>query len=284
MTRIGPYELHAIETGTFALDGGAMFGIVPKPLWARAIPPDDKNRIPMHMRCLLLVGSSRVILIDNGLGDKHNAKFASIYAVDQTTYNLEQSLARTGVHPQDVTDLILTHLHFDHCGGTTRRVGERLEMVFPEATIHVQRDHWAWAATSNVREQASFLTDNLDPIAASGQLNLLDGPTTLFDGVTVEPMHGHTKGQQVVHIHDDSQRLVYVADLLPTHAHLRPAWNMAYDLWPMTTITEKAAFLKRAVEGNWSLFFEHDATVEVAEVKATARGIITHGHRTLADG
>jgi len=284
MTRIGPYELYAIETGTFALDGGAMFGIVPKPLWGRTIASDDKNRIPMHMRCLLLIGAGRVILIDNGLGDKYDAKFAAIYAVDQQTHSLEQSLARAGVQPNDVTDLILTHLHFDHCGGTTRRVGDRLEMVFPNAAIHVQRDHWEWAASPNVREQASFLADNLDPIRASGQLNLLDGTTQLFDDVLVEPVHGHTRGQQLVHVHDERQRLVYVADLLPTHAHLRPAWNMAYDLWPMTTISEKADFLQRAVAGNWSLFFEHDAAVEVASVKVTDRGIVTHGHRTLADG
>ncbi|GAB5519221.1 MAG: MBL fold metallo-hydrolase [Rhodothermales bacterium] len=284
MTRIGPYELHAIETGTFALDGGAMFGIVPKPLWTRSITPDAKNRIPMHMRCLLLIGEGRVILIDNGLGDKFDAKFASIYAVDQETTNLHASLAAVGVGVDDVTDVILTHLHFDHCGGSTRRNGERLELVFPNATIHVQRDHWHWAEQSNVREQASFLADNLAPIGASGLLNLIDGAQELFPGLAVEPMNGHTKGQQVVHIYDAHQRLVYVADLLPTHAHLRPAWNMAYDLWPMKTIAEKAAFLERAVDGNWSLFFEHDAAVEVADVTRTERGVITTAHRRLADG
>ena len=282
MTRIGSYTLHTIETGRFKLDGGAMFGIIPKPLWEKKIPADDRNRITMNMRCLLLESSDRLILIDNGLGDKYDDKFADIYAVDHEYAELHRSLQEAGFGAEDVTDVILTHLHFDHCGGSTRRTeGGDLEVVFENAEHHVQGDHWAWAEDSNPREKASFLPANMEPLAASGQLNLLDGEGELFPGVEVGTAFGHTKAQQIVKVSGDEGTLVYVADLLPTTAHLRPAWNMAYDIRPLETIDEKAEFLQDAVEGGWHLFFEHDPEVAVADVEQTERGPVTTNHRPL---
>ena len=285
MPAIGPYTLHAIETGRFALDGGAMFGIIPKPLWERRIPADDRNRIPLHMRCLLLQSADRCILIDNGLGDTYTKKFADIYAVDHEFATLEESLAKAGVAPDDVTDVILTHLHFDHCGGSTRRADDgTMELVFPQARHYVQRAHWEWAAAPNVREKGSFLEENLAPLEASGQLRFVEGEEELFPGITVHPVHGHTEAQQIVKISDGEENtLVYVADLLPTTAHLAPAWNMAYDVRPLQTIDEKMAFLTDAVEAGWTLFFEHDPEVAVADLQRTDRGIETTNHRSLAD-
>jgi glyoxylase-like metal-dependent hydrolase (beta-lactamase superfamily II) len=285
MSQIGPYTLHAIETGRFGLDGGAMFGIIPKPLWEKRIPADDRNRIPLHMRCLLVQDATRCILIDNGLGNTYDEKFANIYAVDHTFATLQDSLAQVGVAPEDVTDVILTHLHFDHCGGSTRRAADgSFELVFPNAQHYVQQAHWDWARSPNVRERGSFLDENLDPLEASGQLELTEGHQELFPGITVHPVHGHTEAQQTVKISDEEgNTLVYVADLLPTTAHLAPAWNMAYDVRPLVTIDEKMEFLNTAVDGAWDLFFEHDPEVAVASLQRTERGIETVDHRPLAE-
>lgn len=283
MPSIGPYDLHTIETGRFGLDGGAMFGIVPKPLWERRIEPDEKNRIPLHMRCLLLEGEDRVILIDDGLGDKADDKFRSIYAVDQETLNLRSSLDAAGFSIGDITDVVLTHLHFDHCGGSTRRTADGLELTFPNAQFYVQRAHWESAQAPNVREAASFLKENLEPLARSDRLQLVDGPGTLFPGVEVLTMDGHTEAQQLVKISDDERTLVFVADLLPTTAHLREAWIMAYDVQPLVTLEEKRGFLEQAVEEGWDLFFEHDPEVAVGTPARTDRGVEVVEQRTLAD-
>ncbi len=283
MPKIGNYALHTIETGRFGLDGGAMFGIVPKPLWERRIPADPKNRIPLNMRCLLIEGDGRLMLIDNGLGDKYDAKFADIYAVDHSYAGLNRSLNKLGYLIEDITDVIITHLHFDHCGGSTKRVGEKLEVVFKNARHLVQRAHWDWAQVPNVRERNSFLKENLEPLAASGQLEFLDGPAEIAPGIDVFTANGHTEAMQLVKISSEEKNLVYVADLLPTHAHISPAWNMAYDLYPMTTIEEKGMFLKEACENSWNLFFEHDPEVEVASLESTDRGIQITDKRPLSE-
>lgn len=249
-----------------------MFGIVPKPLWEKKIPADNRNRIPLAMRCLLLESSDRLILIDNGIGEKYDERFADIYSLDSSEANLETSLNSLGFGFDDVTDVILTHLHFDHCGGSTLRIGDRFEVGFRNAVFHIQREHWFWALKSNVREKASFLSENLDPLGNSGQLNFIDGRSELYPGVELFPVDGHTKSMQLVRIYDQDASIVFVADLLPTHVHLSPSWNMAYDLWPMKTIQEKRAFLEDAVAGHWKLFFEHDASVAVADVEMTERG------------
>ncbi len=283
MPSIGPYELYTIETGRFGLDGGAMFGIVPKPLWERRIQADDRNRIPLHMRCLLLEGEGRVVLIDNGLGEKIDDKFRDIYAVDHSAGRLDGSLEAAGFPPADVTDVILTHLHFDHCGGSTKRTREGLELAFPAARHHVQRAHWEWARDPNVREAASFLDENLEPLAQSGRLELVDGPGTLFANVEVMTVDGHTQAQQLVKISDEERTLVFVADLLPTTAHLREAWIMAYDVRPLVTLQEKRAFLEQATDEGWHFFFEHDPVTTVGTPRRTDRGIEIRNARPLEE-
>jgi len=283
MPTIGSYSLYSIETGRFGLDGGAMFGIIPKPLWSRRIAADDQNRIPLNMRCLLLEGEGRVILVDNGLGDKYDDKFADIYAIDEEYPSLSESLQDAGFSEEDVTDVILTHLHFDHCGGSTRRIGGELELAFPNARYHVQRAHWEWARNPNMRERASFLAENLDPLADSSQLSLLDGPIELFPGIELILVNGHTESQQLVKVKGRVRTLVYVADLLPTASHLRLPWIMAYDVRPLTTLVEKRRFLDEAVEGGWHFFFEHDPVTEVATARQTERGIDVTDHRGLED-
>lgn len=270
--QIGPYALHEIHAGRLALDGGAMFGIVPKPLWERRIPADDRNRIPLATRCLLLEGDGRVVLIDNGVGDKYDAKFADIYAVDQESSELHRSLGDAGFSADDVTDVILTHLHFDHCGGsTTRDADGTLRVAFPNATFHVQRAHWEWAHTSP-REAASFLSENLDPLEASGQLHFVDGPGTVLPGIEALVVDGHTRGQQLLKIGDDERTVLYAADLLPTAAHVPLLWVMAYDVAPLDTLDEKERILKQAAREDWIIFFEHDTETATARIEQGERG------------
>lgn len=275
MTHLGPYRLHTVDTGTFGLDGGAMFGIVPKPLWEQRIAPDDQNRISLHMRCLLLNGADRTILIDTGIGDTFDGtKYADIYAVNRSETRLATSLNDIGIAPDEITDVILTHLHFDHCGGSTRRVGDDdHEVAFENATFYVQRDHWEWATDPNPKEAGSFLARNIQPLAESGQLQLVDGRTEIVDAVEVLPVHGHTRAQQMVKIAGEASTLVYVGDLLPTTHHLPAAWTMAYDVEPLRTIEEKAEFLHEAARSGWDLFFEHDPDVAVASLEETEHGI-----------
>ena len=281
---IGGYTLHLIDAGRLGLDGGAMFGIVPKPLWQRKTTPDDQNRIPLQMRCLLLEGHGRLILVDCGLGDKADDKFRTIYAVDPDAPTLAQSLRRAGFGMADVTDLVLTHLHFDHCGGATVRDGDRLRVAFPNAEVHVQKEHWEWAKVSP-REQASFLPENLEPLGASGQLRLIEpyaiggssqhGDPQLFPNVETVVVHGHTHGQQLLKVIGDDQTLLFAADLLPTTAHVPLLWNMGYDVEPLKTVAEKETLLPQAADEGWLVLFEHDPETAVARIERTARGFST---------
>ncbi len=278
---IGGYQIDIIHAGFLRLDGGAMFGIVPKNLWERRIPADDENRIPLAMRCLLLRGHGRTILIDNGLGDKYDDKFGRIFAVDQKTHNLHQSLEEVGVTPEDITDVILTHLHFDHAGGsTTQGNNGELVLAFPNATHHIQRAHWAWAHESP-REQASFLAENIEPLEASGQLNFLEGAETPFPGIRMIVVDGHTRGQQLPVISGDEGTLLYAADLLPTSAHIPLLWIMAYDVEPLETLDEKERVLDEAVDGEWMVFFEHDPEVATARIVRTNRGYALEDIRSV---
>lgn len=268
------YTLHALDTGTFRLDGGAMFGVVPRPLWERRLAPDDRNRIPMAMRCLLAEGDGRLVLFDAGLGHKYDARFADLYALDHETATLERSLRAAGFAPADVTDVVLTHLHFDHVGGCTRRDGDRLALTFPNALHHVQQRHWDWALAPNPRERASFFAENLDPLGASGQLVLHEGAGLLLPGVEARTFDGHTEAQQVLLVDGGAAHgtVAFVADLLPTSHHLAPAWTMGYDVRPLVTMDEKARFLDEAAARGYTLFFEHDPAVEVARVAKTEKG------------
>lgn len=271
MTRFGSFTLHAIETGTFWLDGGAMFGVVPRLLWEKRTTPDPQNRIRLAMRCLLIETSDRLILVDNGVGDKVDEKFRHIYAIDQESANLQGSLRKAGFGPDEVTDVILTHLHFDHCGGSTRRVSDRIVPAFPRATYHVQRSHWDWAHHPNPREAASFIRENFDPIEATGQLHFTEGVGELFPGISVMPVNGHTEAQQMVGISGSRGALVFVADLIPTLAHARPTWVMGYDVRPLVSVEEKTSFLHAAAEGRWHLMFEHDPVNVIVSVEPSEK-------------
>ena len=271
MTRAG-YQIDLVEAGRLGLDGGAMFGIVPRPLWEGRIAPDGRNRIPLAMRCLLLRGHGRTILVDTGLGHKADAKFEEIYAVDHEHSTLLGSLARLGVGPEAVTDVVLTHLHFDHAGGATTRDAEgALALTFPEADHYVQRTQWDWAHTS-VREAASFLAENLDPLEASGRLVLLDGREAPWPGLSLHPVDGHTRGQQLVRVGDGPGAILFAADLVPTAAHVPALWIMAYDVEPLKTLREKEALLTQAAAEGWTVVFEHDPEVACARVERTERG------------
>ena len=274
----GDYQIDTVEAGRLGLDGGAMFGVVPKPLWAGRIAPDDRNRIPLAMRCLLLRGHGRTILVDTGLGHKADAKFEEIYAVDHGHSTLAGSLAALGVAPADVTDVVLTHLHFDHAGGATERAPDgTLRLAFPAARFHVQRAHWAWAHES-VRERASFLAENLDPLKASGRLVLEDGEASPFPGVSYVVVDGHTRAQQLVLVEGGADTggaaapLLFAADLVPTAAHVPLLWVMAYDVEPLQTLREKERVLTRAAEEGWTVVFEHDPETAAARIERTEKG------------
>ena len=271
--RFGSFELHWIETGDLWLDGGAMFGVVPKTLWSRQLPPDAQNRIPMTMRCLLIrsLNTGRLYLVDNGAGNKFNEKMSAIYGLDygpQGEKRLEASLARAGVQPSEVTDIIFTHLHFDHCGGTTDWGDGQLSHVFPNARYHVHRDHFRTATEPNPREQASFLPDNISPIAAaSDRLSLVHANQLVYEpGLEALVMNGHTLGQQLPKMTNGDQHLVFVADLLPTAQHLPLVWVMGYDMFPTQTLKEKQEFLEQAAAEQWWLLLEHDRFHECIQV------------------
>lgn len=280
--KIGPYSIQALETGRFSLDGGAMFGIVPRPLWSRRIEPDERGRIPLATRCLLIEGDGRLVVVDTGIGDKVDDRFRDIYGMSDTR-GVEKAVEEAGFSALDVTDVILTHLHFDHCGGTTRRDGDRLVPVFPRAAHWLQADHWNWAHAGNPREKASFLPENYAPIEELGLLKRISGDQEILPGIRVQRVDGHTEAQQLVHVVDGSQHVVYVADLLPTSAHLAAAWGMAYDIRPLVTIEEKQALVRAAVDGKWRLIFEHDASVESTCIADSERGPVAVEAARLAE-
>ncbi len=274
--RIGNYEICPIPTGIFGLDGGAMFGTVPKVLWEKSIPPDVKNRIPMEARALLLKGSGRNILIDVGnggdfvakYGDKLGSKFAELYNVKEGGVSLLSSLERNGLKPDDVTDVILTHLHFDHAGGSTQNHDGKIVPTFPKAKYHVQRRNLETAKNPNVREKASYFAINFEPLIERGQLNIIDGAREeLLPGISVLISDGHTQGQQMVKISDGQKTLLYCGDVIPTSAHVRLAWVMGYDLRPLDLIEEKKKVLSLAADQGWYLYFEHDPYIDAALVQ-----------------
>jgi glyoxylase-like metal-dependent hydrolase (beta-lactamase superfamily II) len=261
---LGAWTLHTLETGTLRLDGGSMFGSVPKPIWSRSHAPDDRNRITLAMRALLLEGEGRRVLVDIGLGDKFPAKLLDIYAVDHSAHTLEGSLAALGLGVGDVTDLILTHLHFDHAGGATRLQDGVPVPRLPRARVHVQRRNWENALNPNPRERASYLPENFVPLMDAGVVHLWDGPQTLWPGVELFTADGHTRGQQLVRVSGGEGTLYFVADLIPTAAHVRIPFVMGYDVAAIETMEEKRALLTRAAaEGAW-ICLEHDPIVALA--------------------
>lgn len=267
-------QLFSIPTGNFKLDGGAMFGVVPKTLWNKVYPSDENNMIEMSMRCMLVVDGDRRILVNNGIGDKQDEKFLSRYYL-QGEDSLVKSLAKHGFSPLDITDMFLTHLHFDHCGGSVKYNESRtgFELTFPNANYWISATQWNWAMNANKRESASFLKENIKPIEESGKLNLFDKEGELFPNFKVKFFNGHTEGQAIPFINYKGKTVVFTSDLLPTAAHLPIPWVMSYDTRPLITLDEKENFLNEAVEKQYIIFLEHDAYTECINLEKTDRGI-----------
>ena len=269
--------MYPIETGNFKLDGGAMFGVVPKTIWQKTNPADANNLIDMSMRCLLIEDGNRLTLIDTGLGDKQSQKFFGYYYLFGD-FSLDASLAKHGFHRDDITDVFLTHLHFDHCGGVIafNQAKTILQPAFKNAKVWSNEAHWNWATEPNPREKGSFLTENILPIQQNGQLNFIQQNAKDQIGFDVLLMDGHTEKQMLPKITYQDKTIVFMADLLPTVGHIPLPYVMGYDTRPLITITEKAAFLKEAADKNYYLFLEHDVYNELCTVKHTEKGVRLH--------
>src|SRR5262245_51302903 len=259
--KLDAWNIHTLETGFVWLDGGSMFGSVPKPLWSKLEPPDERNRIRLSMRCLLLEGEERRILVDDGAGDKMSPKLADIYRIQHDEHSLERSLGQLGLALGDVTDVVLTHLHFDHAGGSTRRDGERLVPRLPRARYYVQRKNLENARHPNPRERASYLAENFQPLEEAGVLTAWEGPQSPWSGVEIFTADGHTRGQQLVRVHGPEGTLYFVADLVPTASHVRIPYVMGYDVAAIETMDEKRALLERAAAERAWICLEHDPRV-----------------------
>lgn len=270
-------SMHIIETGYFKLDGGAMFGVVPKSIWNKLNPADDNNLCNWALRCLLIEDEDRLILVDNGIGNKQDEKFFSHYYLHGED-SLDKSLARLGIRNEDITDVILTHLHFDHCGGSVIRRGDgQLVTAFPNAKYWSNERHWKWATEPNAREKASFLKENILPIRESGQLHMIPvnekGLTPFSRNVSIRFAFGHTDAMMLPQINENGRTYVYMADLLPAAAHVPLPYVMAYDMFPLKTLEEKKSFLEEAVDHDYVLIFEHDPTIVCCTLERTEKGI-----------
>jgi glyoxylase-like metal-dependent hydrolase (beta-lactamase superfamily II) len=276
-------NLHVINTGFFKLDGGAMFGVVPKSIWQKTNPADENNLCTWAMRCMLIEDGNRLILIDNGIGDKQDAKFLSHYYLhgDDT---LTSSLNKAGFSEADITDMFLTHLHFDHCGGGVRYENSKLAMTFRNAQYWSNADHWQWATKPNPREKASFLKENIFPMEESGQLKFIDIQTeSPFKQFQIFYASGHTDKMMIPKIQYKNYVICYVADLLPSVGHIPLPYIMGYDTRPLITLEEKEVFLNEAADRNYILFFEHDSVNECCTVKRTEKGVRVDNTFNLAE-
>lgn len=266
--------LHTIDTGFFKLDGGAMFGVVPKSIWQKTNPADANNLCTWAMRCLLIEDGNRLILIDTGIGDKQSEKFFSHYYLHGDA-TMDSSLAAKGFHRDDITDVFLTHLHFDHVGGAVLRDGELLKPAFKNATYWSNPQHWDWAVNPNEREKASFLTENILPIQQSGQLKFIDAVdgAKFTDDISIRLAYGHTDAMMLPLIDYKGKKLLYMADLLPSVGHIPLPYVMAYDMFPMKTLAERKVFWNEAIEQEYILYLEHDPINECCTLQQTEKGI-----------
>jgi len=271
--QIGKYKLVTVISNYFALDGGAMFGIIPKPLWQKTNPPDEQNRIALSTRNLLLISDDRKILIDTGMGNKWDKKSKSIYKIDENI-SLQTSLNSVGVSCEDITDVILTHLHFDHTGGSTKYENGKLVPSFPNAKYYVQKKNYEWAVNPSERDRGSYIKENFEPLTKEGVLNFIDGETEFDDNISFKIVNGHTFAQQLVKISDSSNTILYCCDLIPFVSQIRIPYLMGYDLQPLITVQEKKKYLHSAADENWFLYFGHDPQFAAATVKHTDFGIV----------
>ncbi len=283
-------KLTVINAGNFKLDGGAMFGVVPKSMWSKLNPPDENNMCSWALRCLLIEDGDRKILIDTGMGDKQDAKFFSHYYMHGDD-SLEKSLQNAGLTTDDITDVFLTHLHFDHCGGAIKKEQDELVPVFKNATYWSNAAHWQWALEPNAREKASFLKENILPIEQTGKLKFvatpeaetdLLGEVSFTDNITIRFANGHTNAMMLPQIKYKGKTIVYMADLLPSVGHIPLPYVMAYDMHPLTTLDEKKSFLQEAADNNYILFLEHDPVNECCTLQQTEKGIRVKETFTLA--
>lgn len=266
-------KLHSIDTGFFKLDGGAMFGVVPKSIWQRTNPADERNLCTWATRLMLIEEGKRLTLVDTGIGDKQDEKFFSHYYMhgDDT---LDKSLNKLGFHRDDITDVILTHLHFDHCGGAIVREGEKLLPAFKNARYWSNKDHWEWAVNPNPREKASFLKENILPIQESGQLNFIDINSPQYDSeIDMCFAYGHTEAMMLPQIQYKGKTILYMADLLPSVGHIPIAYVMGYDVRPLVTMQERQDYWKEIVDNEYIMFLEHDSVHECATLQYTEKGI-----------
>ncbi len=272
--RIGKYELHTIETCKFALDGGAMFGIIPKPLWQNTNPPDELNRVELNARCLLLASNDRKILIDTGIGYNWDEKFNRIYNVNQSEMDLIKSLLNRNIKPEEITDVLLTHLHFDHTGGATKLENDKWVPAFPNAKYYIQKKHFEWAINPSERDRASFVSNRFMPLYESGVLNFLNGEEYFDDEIQILISDGHTFAQQLIKISDSSATILFCGDLFPFTTHIPLPYITGYDLQPLVTLKEKKDILNKAIEQNWIIFFEHDPFTVAAAVTKNEKGFL----------
>lgn len=273
-TKIYFMQLHTINTGLFKLDGGAMFGVVPKSMWSKVYPADENNMCTWAMRCLLIEHDNRLILVDNGIGNKQDDKFFGHYYLHGND-TLDNSLKTLGYSKEDITDVFLTHLHFDHCGGSIEWNSEKNGFIpaFKNATFWSNERHWEWATKPNAREKASFLKENILPIQESEQLKFINEGDQFADGISIKFMNGHTDAMMLPCIEYKGRTIVFMADLLPSTAHLPIPYVMGYDTRPLLTLDEKAKFLNEAVAKDYVLYFEHDAVNECCTLKNTEKGV-----------
>jgi glyoxylase-like metal-dependent hydrolase (beta-lactamase superfamily II) len=267
-------KLHTIDTGFFKLDGGAMFGVVPKAIWNKSNPADENNMCTWAMRCLLIEDNGKLILVDTGIGNKQDEKFFSHYYLHGDA-TIDKSLAALGFHRNDITDVFLTHLHFDHVGGAVERANEKLSPAFKNATYWSNQQHWDWAVYPNEREKASFLKDNILPIQQSGQLKFVaaeDG-VKFSDDISIRLVYGHTDAMMLPQINYKDKTILYMADLLPSTGHIPLPYVMAYDMFPLKTLQEKKVFFNEAAEKEYVLFLEHDPINECCTLQQTEKGI-----------
>jgi len=260
--KFGDFELFVLSDGKFKLDGGAMFGVVPKVLWEKTNPPNEMNRIEMGLNSLLIKTHDDIVLVDTGIGENYNEKFFEMFEIDKST-SLLKSLNSISLKPDDITKVVLTHLHFDHCGGNCAKgEGDELKPTFPNATYYFHQDEFEYAKNPDPRSRGSYLAQNWQAIEASGQLQLISGNQEIIPGVEVFTTGGHTQNHQIVKVHSDGKTACFLADLVPTDSHLKTAYVMGYDLYPKTTMEMKEKVLKQALQENWLLIFEHAPSVK----------------------